>query len=233
MLPCVPPYDRRGVGVHADAENGHRYVMHEGKRLYFPQRWNEKRIQAGYAALLREQDERSPHRYLTPEFDVMPQTHLFDIGAAEGILALSVIDRVAAVHLFEASGTWLEPLKLTFAPWKEKVRIVRKYVSDVDDEQNITLDTYAEKLDAEEILLKMDVEGAEAKVLAGGRKLLARPGVRAVICTYHRWEDYDELSARMHECGYRVVPSPGYMLLLNDPWLRAPWFRRGVIRCDK
>lgn len=63
-----------------------------------------------------------------------------------------MVDRVAAVHLFEVKERWLEPLILTFTPWSEKTHIVRKYVSDVDDEQNITLDTYIENLDAQDIL---------------------------------------------------------------------------------
>ena len=236
---AVFPYHRekddgRTIEVHTDAGNGYRYVVHEDKRLYFPQCWDEKRIHRGYAALLREQEARSPHRYLTPQFDVTPQTALFDIGAAEGILSLSVIERVASVHLFEAEERWIEPLKLTFAPWKEKVRIVRKYVSDVDDKQNITLDTCAEGLDAGDILLKIDVEGHESHVLAGGRMLLGRPGVRAVVCTYHRAGDFEHLSAILSGHGFRVTHSPNYMLFLIDPeGLHAPWFRRGVIYCDK
>jgi hypothetical protein len=236
VFPSLPKERRRRpeIEVYTDPESNCRFVCHEGKRLFFPRTWNDQHIRHVYAQLLREQDVRSPHRYLTPEFDVTPQTHLFDIGAAEGILALSVVERVAAVHLFEAQEQWLEPLQRTFAPWPEKVHIVPKYVSDVDDSQNITLDTYVRGMEAADVLLKLDVEGAEAQVLAGGERLLSRSGVRAVVSTYHRAGDFDALSAGMSGRGFSVTPSSGYMLFLHDPeGLRAPWFRRGVIYCRK
>lgn len=236
VFPAVPEreYNERTIEVATDPASGYPFVTHEGKRLFFPVGWKQRRIRRACAALLREQDFRSPHRYLTPSFDVGAETVLFDVGCAEGILTLSVIERVAAAHLFEASEEWAEPLRLTFEPWKEKVRIVPNYVSDTDDGQNVSLDTYTEGMETRGILLKLDVEGAEARVLAGGAKLLASPGVRAVVCTYHRAEDLEQLTALLRGKGYTVEPSTGYMLFLWDPQgLRPPYFRRGVIRCEK
>ena len=51
-------------------------------------------------------------------------------------------------------------MEVTFAPYKEKITIVRKYVSDVDDEDNITLDTFFrdEGKSIDNLFLKMNIE---------------------------------------------------------------------------
>lgn len=226
------------IRVFSDDDSGFKYVMHEGKRLFFPKAWDALRIRKAYAALLREQDERSAHRYLTPSFDVTPETVLFDIGSAEGMLSLSVVERVAAIHLFEMSEEWLEPLRLTFSPWKEKVHIVRKYVSDTNDDDNVTVDSYISSIGIKPtaLMLKMDVEGAESKVVAGSSNTLASTDimVSAVICTYHKHGDEETLSAIMRANRFDVKSSQGYMLFLYDrEGLSPPYFRKGLIYCTK
>ena len=67
---------------------------------------------------------------------------LLDVGSAEGIFTLDVIDLIEHAYLFECDDEWVEALEATFLPWKDKITIVRKYVSDMDDENNTTLDSY-------------------------------------------------------------------------------------------
>ena len=67
---------------------------------------------------------------------------LLDIGAAEAVFTLDTIDYIDRAYLFECDEAWIEALEATFAPWNDKIMIVRKYVSDVDDDNNITLDTF-------------------------------------------------------------------------------------------
>ena len=71
--------------------------------------------------------------YLSDNFTVQQDDVLLDVGSAEGIFALTHIEKLKHVVLFERNAQWVEALEATFAPWKEKVTIIRKYVSDCDD----------------------------------------------------------------------------------------------------
>ena len=41
-----------------------------------------------------------------------------DAGAAEGIWSLDIIDKIKELYLFECDDDCIEPLRATFAPWK-------------------------------------------------------------------------------------------------------------------
>src|ERR1035437_7798317 len=58
-------YSPDKIEVMYDRENGMRYVLPEGKRLYFKKRWHENKIKRAYCDLLRAPAFHSPHRYLT------------------------------------------------------------------------------------------------------------------------------------------------------------------------
>src|SRR5690606_1392458 len=88
------------VSVFSDPSAGMKYVMQDGKKLFFKKRWNEKRIRKSYSELSKEQDLNSPHRYITSGFQPGPDDVVADIGAAEGNFSLSVIDRVKKIYLF-------------------------------------------------------------------------------------------------------------------------------------
>src|SRR5205085_2663461 len=109
------------------------------KRLYFKRSWTKDDVRSSYNALLIEQDEQSPHRYLTKQFNLENGSVVVDIGTAEGNFALSVIEKVSLIYLFEADEQWAEALHATFDPWKDKVRIINKYVSDHESENSVSL----------------------------------------------------------------------------------------------
>jgi len=232
----IEKYKEWEVKVYTDEECGLKYVLHENKRLYFCRSWSEFFIQIAYSMYLREQDPLSPHCYQTKDFKVEKDDVIFDIGAAEGNFTLSVIETVKKAYLFETMEEWVEPLKKTFEPWKDKVEIIHKYVSDVDDENNVTLDKFTESVDAKSVWVKVDVEGAESRVIKGMEKMLLSPqrNVKATICTYHKKNDYEELSKIMKGLGYNVAPSLNYMLFIyGDTKLTPPYFRKGLIYCKK
>jgi predicted RNA methylase len=155
---------------------------------------------------------------------------VLDVGAAEGIFALGVVERASRVVLIESDPAWIGALERTFAPWREKVTVINKFASDADDERNVRLDSLTGAAEGP-LVLKLDVEGAEERVLRGAAEALARPDTRAVICTYHRHDDHRRLSESMRGRGFEVSDSPGWMLFLLDRNLRPPFFRRGVIYC--
>ena len=88
-----------------------------------------------------EQDLRSPHHYLDSIEEVKGKTFV-DVGSAEGFTSLEVIEKASHIYLFEQDTLWIEALNATFEPWKDKVSIIPKYVSNNNSEQEITLDTF-------------------------------------------------------------------------------------------
>lgn len=215
-------------------EDGMKYVVHNGRRLYFPHDRAEEAADL-YRSLRREQDPQSPHCYETAGFGFGEGDVLFDVGAAEGIFALDNVEKASLVLLFECDPRWVEALEKTFEPWADKVKIINKFVSESGGEHSVTVDDVVRRcgIDAP-VFLKLDVEGAEADVLRGAAQTLSRAGTKAVLCTYHGHDDHRRLSEMMRDRGFRVETSAGYMLFMCD-WknLKPPFFRRGVIYCSK
>ncbi|MDP3002419.1 MAG: FkbM family methyltransferase [Bacteroidales bacterium] len=228
--PFYDNYSPEKTEVMFDPQTGMRYVLQEGKRLYFKKRWGEKRIKRAYSDLLREQDINSPHRYLTESFTVGNDDVIADIGAAEGNFSLSVIEKIRKVYLFEYDNEWIEALKATFAPWAEKVEIINKYISDSDDGSHIRFDTfYKNKKDI--TFLKIDVDGAEAIVLNSCSEVFKTPEpFKIALCTYHKNNDEKDFTLLLRNHGFSITPSKGYMIHYYDKKMKAPWLRRGLIR---
>lgn len=231
--------DKYNIGtteVRMDQSCGLRYVIHNNYRLYFPRGMNEQAIRFQYEFFSSEQDTESPHCYQSESFVFEDGDVLLDVGAAEGIFSLSMIDKASKVYLFEAEKEWMEPLTKTFEPWKDKVEIINKYVSNIDSDKTITIDTFANKMKGKSVFLKLDVEGAEKLVIEGAKNMIESGDnvVKAAICTYHNQNDHADLSRIMTDKGYRVETSTGYMLFINDRLeLDTPYFRRGIIYCQK
>lgn len=225
-------YNASSINVSEDPSCGSKYVMMDEKRLYFKRRWSVKRIQKSFHDLSLEQDMESPHRYLTESFDLGPADIMADFGAAEGNFSLAVIEKVQKVYLFESDPEWMEALQMTFLPWQEKVEMVPKFVSAIDDEKHCTGDVFfAEK---PLTFLKIDVDGGERKLLKGfSQTIRSTPCMKIALCTYHQHNDEREFSAMLESQGYSVAPSKGYMIFYYDKKLKAPYIRRALIRAIK
>jgi predicted RNA methylase len=227
-------YKPEDVTVYTDSDNEMKYVLHGGKRLYFKKSLSKDIIQRCYNGLLVEQDTESPHCYETSEFNVAEGDTVADIGSAEGNFALSVVEKAKKLYLFETDEEWIEVLKATFAPWKEKVVIVNKYVSDNNDGDCITLDKFfaQEKVD----FIKADIEGAETQLLEGAKEILSRQTpMKTVLCTYHKHHDADILNRMLTEMGFSTQFSNGYMIFYYEYFdkLQPPYLRKGLIRAVK
>jgi len=225
-------YDAKKIIVYTDDISKMKYVIHENKRLYFKRNWDEKKIQIYYNSLLLEQDLDSPHRYETTDFFVNDDDVVVDAGVAEGNFALSVIEKVKKLYLFEADEEWIEALKETFAQWKEKVEFINKYVSDNDEGNYISLDTFfgTRKVN----FIKADIEGAEMTLLEGCRNILSNSEkLKVVMCTYHKKDDSENIKQLLTTLKFNVEFSKGYMLyFLYDPPV-PPYLRKGLIRAVK
>lgn len=214
-----------------DDSDGHPYVVLDGKKCYFPKGMSADAVsqEATFLNYL-EQHERSPHRYLTADFDVTCDDIVADCGGGDGNFGLSVVDRVKKLYVFEPDEKWQEPLRKTFGSWADKVEIVQKFVSDTDSDNSVTLDGFFKNRE-KTTFLKIDVEGYERNVLNGASELLNSSVKKVAVCTYHLVDDHDVLSAVMVSKGFSVSTSKGYMLTSFDG--KEPYIRHVLIRCSK
>jgi hypothetical protein len=225
-------YSPSSIEVLEDASCGLKYVMMDNKRLYFKRRWSAQRIRKSFHDLSLEQDQDSPHRYLSEEFTVSTSDVMADFGAAEGNFSLSVIDKIEKVYLFESDPEWIEALEMTFLPWKDKVEIVPLFVSDINDEKHCSGDVFF--ADKELTFMKIDVDGGERKLLSGFADTIKNSSkMQIALCTYHQHNDEKEFSSMLSGQGYAVTPSKGYMIFYYDKKLKAPYLRRSLIRATK
>ena len=231
--PFQNKYNADEIEVLEDKTRDLRYVMLDGKKLYFKKRWSNKRIRHSFNELTREQDPQSPHRYLNKDFKLAEGDVLVDIGVAEGNFALEAVEKASRLILFETDKEWIEALNATFEPWKNKVLIVNKFVSDVTNATNTTLDDF---FPAGETIsfLKIDVDGAESRLLKGCARILGeQKPLKLAVCTYHKQNDESEFDSLLKQNGFATSHSDGYMLFYYDKKMKAPYLRRGLIRAVK
>lgn len=236
---CYSFYDEymnRELPIYYDEEYKLYYGMCYGRRMYLSRKYDTAQ-KAGlyfqYACM--EQDERSPHCYLTEYFRIEKGDVGVDVGAAEGIFALQVLDKVEHIYLIEADADWCEALKATFCKERDKVTIIQGYVSDTGQGRNLSLDTVFrdKKID----FIKMDIEGAEGKALQGARRLIERCVPKMAVCTYHNREDEEVIRAWLETVGpYAVNHSPGYVVCQGE-WelehLEKVDFRRALLWAER
>lgn len=184
-----------------------------------------------YISLISEQSKESAHRYFSDSFHIVDGDIFVDVGAAERMITLQHIDKIAKAYLIESDVNWKNALEKTFAPYSNKTRIIYKTVSNIDDDSTITLDKLLEN-ESGSIIIKMDVEGYEMKVLEGCKNLLKRDNVKFVVCTYHNDTDAEDFKKFFSLHGYHTEFSNGYLWV---PFLanHAPYLNKGIIRAWK
>lgn len=227
-------YKNMQVQVYLDSESGYKYVLHGEKRLYFPKDWYDKQIEAYYLGLRMEQDEKSPHRYFSTTFYPTSTDVFVDVGCAEAMTSLEVVDFVKEVVLLECNSIWDYPLKLTFEPFKSKVRLIHKMVGDISEGDYSTLEDVLDEINADSFFIKMDIEGYESKAIKGAKRILVNRNVKLAVCTYHNQNDEAEIVDLLdsYSTEFKYGHSEGYMLNLYNE-LTYPYFRKGILRVEK
>jgi len=206
----VKKYKEMDFDIQLDKACGMYFVYHEGKKLYFARSLKDREQVADYyRGVLMEQDKESPHRYMDGDFCVKEGDVVVDVGVAEGNFSLQVIDQVSKLYIIESDGEWVEALKETFKNYKEKVVIIKKFITSLDSGKYATLDS----LIKEPVnFIKMDIEGNEWDALLGAKKLIGQSeDLKCAICTYHG--DFDEILIKdvFGKYGMKVSVTPGYM----------------------
>jgi hypothetical protein len=224
--PWTDEYRARQYKVHKD-DDGFYYFVIEGKKIYFPQKIAVNGLGSELLrSLMIEQDKRSPHLYFSENVSLNNGGVFLDIGAAEGLITLLNIEKIKKAYLFECDQEWVEMLKKTFEPYADKVEIINKYVSEINDETHTTLDAYLDKHYEDSICMKMDIEGMETEVIPKGiGKNMGNKNLKFVCCTYHKKDDAKILENIFKKYGYETEFSDGYLAKSE-----APHFRKGIIR---
>lgn len=226
-------YNRDIINVHTDETNGLKYVMHEGKKLYFKRSMSEISIKSLYQGLQLDQDPDSPHLYLTENFNLSATDVIADIGAAEGNFSLSNIEKVKKIYLFESDVQWIEALEATFKPWKEKIQIVNKFVTNFDSDSTLNMNTFYQK-NRDISFFKVDIEGEEQNFLNACEGVFNSDSkMKMAICTYHKQRDEKDFTEQLQNWGFEVNPSRGYMIFIHDRLIEEPYLRRGLLRVQK
>ena len=224
--PYMLEYQKKEIQVELDKEQNLPYVLHQNRRLYFPEFYTEEKVKKDYRALLIEQDIRSAHRYVR-DYNALNDRVLLDVGAAEGIFSLDTIELTKRVILFERETYWLKPLNATFAPWKEKVTLVEKYVGNKSEGIFVTLDEFLSTELNENLFIKMDIEGAERIALEGAAKTLeSGKNIQLAVCTYHRKNDPEYIATLLQRYGFSTEFTDGLMY-----WNKR--VSKGVVRARK
>ena len=199
------------VEVLTEGENGLPYVLHKGKKLFFPRTYTSEHIARLYRSLLLEQDVRYPHHYVDSPDEYADRT-LLDVGAAEGLISLEAVEKARHIYLFECMDEWQEALQATFRPWQDKTTLVPKYVGESTRGQTISLDDFLRDKPIEKLFLKMDIEGAECRALEGARRTFEQAeDLQFALCTYHRKNDLRDISAFLDGFRCTYAPRPGYL----------------------
>jgi hypothetical protein len=217
------------------------FVLHNNKRLYFPKSWDVEQAKGTYANLIERENilggdyaEKAPHQYQTEYSHVQEGDVVLEIGAAEALFSLDIIDLAKKVYIFEPKKIWKKPLRATFEPYKDKVEIITKYVSNKDTGDEIKLESCLKLDDFKSVFVKMDVEGYEKLIINDNIPFFSNnTDIRISCCTYHIQEDAESLNKMFLSMGYQTEFSDGYILFLSDSNLRPPYFRKGLIRAAK
>ncbi len=219
-----------------DNESNLYYIDHSGVDgtdygpLYFPSSFSLKTAVRTYIQLLVEQDKRSPHKYLSDSLKLDDVDVFVDVGCAEAIMALEFARKAKQIVLFENENKWIEALEKTFAPYREKTVIISssagKTITTLDNKLNGFI-----KLNYR-IMIKMDVEGSELDVLGGADKLIHYDNSIWLCATYHKWNDYENITNIFKEAGYNLETNKSFMLRYNQPNEKY-FFTPGIVRAFK
>lgn len=225
-------YTSKNVDVFFDKVYALNYVIFNNNKLYYRRDWNVSKIKKYHANLLAEQDTDSPHKYLNEDFYFEDNSVALDIGAAEGIFSLMVIEKARKLYIIEPDSFWVEALEATFKEWKYKTTIINKFASSKNDDNNITLDEFF--FDEELNFIKMDSEGAEIEILLGAARILKQQNqIKIVVAAYH-WQNEDkELKELLIRNGFNYSFSDGYVCFHYEKEFKQPYLRRCLLLAKK
>ena len=222
-------------------EKKNQYVLHKGKKLYYPYSFSSADVLENYTQLIIEQDELSPHKYFSDNVN-FEKGIFVDVGSAEGIISLDIIEMADEVYLLERSKEWISALQETFMDYMNKIHIIPYYAGSYDSDITITLDTLLSKYGNKDIFVKIDVEGMELEVLRGCINTIKKNNCKFSCASYHTNTMERKIRDFFIRLGYCTETGDGYMLftfgymtMQNGMYekIEYPYFRKGIVRAYK
>jgi hypothetical protein len=230
-----PPYEwtkdyrEEDIEVLWDGARDLHYVIYQGNKVYFPRKISVQKVRQAVRIGFMEQDKRSPHSYVSADFDIEQGDVGVFIGASDGLFCLSRLQRLSKAYLFEPASHWHEPLKATFEPWGDKVEIVPLAVADISGNGQISLDDFFNGKQLPNFI-QVDVDGVDWEVLLGAITIIKdAKKLRLALCTYHKRLDFPKFAGFLKPLGFEIDHSPGYLLI----GVRMPYLRHGVLYASK
>lgn len=221
--------------VHRDDSNGLLYSFWKGKKIYLSSKYKkENDVKTYLCSICKEQDAGSPHCYNIDKLDFNNTDIFIDGGAAEGFFALQVIDMVKHVYLVECDKEWVDALRKTFEPYKNKVTIIEKWMDESDTENTVSVDELVlQNENINKIIVKMDIEGKETDAIKGMKKLIkSNIDMTYIICTYHKSKDAEIINDYFKKNEFETLFTNGYMFFPYGEMVE-PELRRGVLTARK
>jgi precorrin-6B methylase 2 len=150
-----------------------------------------------------------------------------DIGTAHGEHTLFFLMKTNAttVYAFEPDAACLplidKNLKLNGMAQSERLKLSTKFVGDCESADQIRLDSLAGAI-SEPCLIKMDVDGAEGRILQNAAALNRLPGIRWLIETH---------SKELEDTCVKILSGAGLQtrIIRNAPWRAIVPERRPVL----
>lgn len=178
--------------------------------LYWPKEYG---IEGIYQVVSETFDRKDWHFYQKEHTEVSHDDVIVDVGAAEGLFALSVINKCKKMILIEPNDYFVKALGLTFQQYQDKVEIHHIAVGNKVGEIVFDQDSLSGKVDGnsasgplkritmiDEILsdvqityLKADLEGYELEMLKGAKSTIQRNRPKIAITSYHTENDAMEI----------------------------------------
>jgi len=209
-LPCTT-IGRRYISRIVEAgEYRQVYLRGIEPPLFWPRKLGIFDLYKAAADCLHEDDW---HHYEVPETRVRPGDVVLDCGAAEGIFALSVLERAGRVAIFEPSPDFAGSLQRTFGNAPNAIVVPtalgrvegKAFLSGgslygfvrMDDGIPInitTVDAWAARTNTRVDFIKGDLESYEFEVLKGAQTIIQRDRPKIAFTVYHPGNNWKEMA---------------------------------------
>lgn len=181
--------------------------------VYWPNMFSLNRLDQVIAETF---DKNDWHYYQKEHTEVENGEIILDIGTAEGLFPMMVVDKCEHIYMIEPSKIFCDCLNKTFANYKDKITLFNVAVGNEDgiipfDENSIegriaTDEKNEYKVNINKIdtlfknnekitYLKADIEGFEMEMLKGAEQTIKRNKPKIAITTYHTQNNPDEIIA--------------------------------------
>ncbi len=180
------------------------------KKLYWPSKFDVKGINQVTAETFDTEDW---HYYQYKTTEIEKGDILLDIGTAEGLFPLVVIDKCEHIYMVEPSNFFCEALGKTFSDFSSKTTIFNNAVGSVDDEVYFNEDSLAGQISNTETgnnkiqirkidtllqnkkitFLKADIEGFEQEMLLGAADTIKNNKPKIAITVYHEENNSNDI----------------------------------------